>query len=80
MPISSLITREQLAMFHRPESMRTQKRFLRSFGSCGCRHYYLALQLVPAVAATLTPLATFGGGDGWLAPGEYEDYPYLLNT
>src|SRR5689334_20443233 len=24
----------------------------------------------PAHAATLTPLTTFGGGDGWLAPGE----------
>jgi hypothetical protein len=31
-------------------------------------------------AATLTPLATFGGGDGWLAPGEYDNYGYLLNT
>src|SRR5689334_25436092 len=24
----------------------------------------------PAHAATLTPLTTFGGGDGWLSPGE----------
>lgn len=27
-------------------------------------------------AATLTPLASFGGGDGWLSPGEF-DYGYL---
>ncbi|HEX4413043.1 MAG TPA: dockerin type I domain-containing protein [Lacipirellulaceae bacterium] len=29
-------------------------------------------------AATLSPLASFGGGDGWLSPGE-NDYPYLTS-
>jgi hypothetical protein len=33
-----------------------------------------------AQTGAMTALSTFGGGDGWLAPGEYEDYPYLLNN
>src|SRR5258706_4267422 len=33
---------------------------------------WMALLVLPYVsrAAVLAPLATFGGGDGWLAPGE----------
>ena len=42
--------------------------------------FIAALTCSAQLTGTLAPLATFGGGDGWLAPGEYEDYPYLLKT
>jgi hypothetical protein len=44
---------------------------------CAC--LALAMLASPAVAATLTPLASFGGGDGSLAPGD-RSYLTIDNT
>ncbi len=67
-------------MFHCPISMRTQKSFLVLLAVAVEGILIGVLTSSVHAAATLTPLATFGGGDGWLAPGEYENYPYLLNN
>src|SRR4051812_5796658 len=38
-----------------------------------------AATAIRASAQTLTPLATFGGGDGWLSPGEF-GYTHLTSA
>ena len=43
----------------------------------------IALSILPifSQAAVIAPLATFGGGDGWLAPGEGGyTFSYTLNA
>ncbi len=64
-------------MIERPGFMRARKRFL-VFSLVLLEGILIAASTCSAqLTGALAPLATFGGGDGWLAPFEYEDYPYL---
>ena len=51
-----------------------RQRFAVRFSLTAAAAILIGIWALPARAASLAPLTSFGGGDGWLAPG---DYPFL---